>query len=370
MTNMIKDMHKNIKLRDWGVWTTFMEMKGESNHLLSSVVYMKTDDEAWSSFRRVFKNKIYPLNCIFIVSLDIKDMEVFTTEDGRKIVKISLYELVFYLKFILWNEKNNKDNNWNKIKHNEEINKRIIENSLFLFNGIDWSNVVLCFSLFNVNLSGGVISKRHILSPTDLRLSLYVLLFGMKMIKDENEINWNKFLSFSYKNPILSASINERYIEGNIPEDKEKDLNSYLLQNYETSRNIYIFKLIDLLTSKLDKKLTRLEDEKKKDESELKFYIESAKININKKNSDGLEMNNSNKISILEKNIEEVKYLINEEIKKIEIEKNKINELNLKDLIEKFNEIGKIDKSKIGRDLSRLTKFNKKRKKCKNKNKA
>ena len=59
----------------------------------------------------VFKNKIYPLNCIFIVSLDIKDMEVFTTEDGRKIVKISLYELVFYLKFILWNEKNNKDNN-------------------------------------------------------------------------------------------------------------------------------------------------------------------------------------------------------------------------------------------------------------------
>nr|WVH37925.1 RNA polymerase [Dichomitus squalens] len=77
----------------------------------------------------------------------------------------------------------------------------ISQNSIFIFLNQTWSNVVLNFKLNKVDLSGGSISKRHILHTVDIQLVLHLL-----NIFDRSELMSNIVYN-SHKNPILSSSI-------------------------------------------------------------------------------------------------------------------------------------------------------------------
>lgn len=78
----------------------------------------------------------------------------------------------------------------------------IYNNCLFMFSDICWSNIVLNFKLRGVDISGGSISKRHILNTVDFQLfkGLYFLLSF-----DEKEIRQGLFNN--YKNSFLTSYI-------------------------------------------------------------------------------------------------------------------------------------------------------------------
>lgn len=97
---------------------------------------------------------------------------------------------------------------------------------MFIFLNDAWYNIVLAFKLNNIELNGGKFSSRHIMKPSDFVLGTFI---NKLMLSCDSEIsldNINKFYSNSYKNEMLSSSI---------------DLSLY--QNYKN--NEYAFKHLD-----------------------------------------------------------------------------------------------------------------------------
>ena len=88
----------------------------------------------------------------------------------------------------------------------KDENLNIGNKCLFVFENIPWHIVVLKFKLTNVELSGGSITNRHILSTTKSMLTSYLILFfGIDEVQD---ISYNG----SKKDKLLlSPRINKKY---------------------------------------------------------------------------------------------------------------------------------------------------------------
>ena len=59
-----------------------------------------------------------------------------------------------------------------------------IKNSIFIFKSCNWSTILECFYKFGLEVSGGSGVKRHIVSPMDYTLSLFLNLFSENGYKD------------------------------------------------------------------------------------------------------------------------------------------------------------------------------------------
>lgn len=55
------------------------------------------------------------------------------------------------------------------------INNKNINHSIFLFRNLDYREIVTNLALFKVIISGGSNSKKHILSPIQLRLARFII---------------------------------------------------------------------------------------------------------------------------------------------------------------------------------------------------
>lgn len=109
-------------------------------------------------------------------------------------IKVLFYNLTLDELFIII--KNNKDNT--------DIVKEIINSGLFLFEGYDWNEIVEVFLENGIFLTGGLGTKRHIISPTQFRL-MNVLMF----------LNFNySVLSYYYNH------VNYLTNKGNLLKDK------------------------------------------------------------------------------------------------------------------------------------------------------
>jgi hypothetical protein len=82
----------------------------------------------------------------------------------------------------------------------------ILQDSVFIFYNLKWNSIVLFFKLRNIEISGGTISKRHLLDTVSSTLKEFLDLFY-----DYNTNFINKYIiyeSFKNKDGILSSFIN------------------------------------------------------------------------------------------------------------------------------------------------------------------
>ena len=108
----------------------------------------------------------------------------------------------------------------------EKNSKYLGINPIIIFNGLSKGNIIHLFKLHNINLNGGSISRRHKLSITEYRLSIFIDLI------DLFQENKEEFLSF-YKENRFSSKF---YIRPSLK--KEVKLNPYI-NHYNIMNNLY-----------------------------------------------------------------------------------------------------------------------------------
>jgi len=127
------------------------------------------------------------LNDLFRIDRD-NDIDAHTDEDKTK----------YFIRDIFYKCIDTKSEN------------QIYTQTLFVFNNITWSNIVLKFKIHNIDVSGGGTTKRHILSSTDILLSTFlnkifqydhdfILNLGYKTYKDEKEVMSSRIPLNTYK---------------------------------------------------------------------------------------------------------------------------------------------------------------------------
>ena len=176
-----------------------------------------------------------------------------------------------------------------------------------------WSNVLLNFKLNKVDVSGGTISKRHILQTVDYQLVLHLL-----KLYDESEIP--KLIYNNLKDPILSSTIPLDFYNYMLKElnknlnIKIKDINySSIIQNtsifeekavlqdnnYEeivrTNFKLSIEMLISDITKSIQEELLKLKDKSDKIYSELSSFEYQKYGLLNMENQSTKRMRNKEK---------------------------------------------------------------------------
>lgn len=86
----------------------------------------------------------------------------------------------------------------------EKTNHSLLNNVLFVYQDITWSTIQLIFRLINIDVSGGSISKRHMISTAEYNLSriLYTLDYRLEDIYNSSKIysfllKTSNFVSYS-----------------------------------------------------------------------------------------------------------------------------------------------------------------------------
>lgn len=84
------------------------------------------------------------------------------------------------------------------------INNKNINNSIFLFRGLDYHDITTNLAIFKINVSGGSNTKKHLLSPVQLRLARFIIAisthsglevsgsFHYNRIKNQSRIDWTR----------------------------------------------------------------------------------------------------------------------------------------------------------------------------------
>ena len=94
----------------------------------------------------------------------------------------------------------------------DNINKKYISNSLFIFHTIPWKEICKQFLIRNIVISGGSSTRRHIISPVHVKLMVALNTFN-----------------FSYQDVVSSFNKISRYKEISMPKD-ELIFNSALMK--------------------------------------------------------------------------------------------------------------------------------------------
>ena len=201
----------------------------DKNIIYSSVYYI--GDIEYKHLSQILQNKTYSndlhiLNVSWIKTIDLTEVDIvnnldipFSNVHGEK-YKIFIYNMS-YIKFFkildkLFDFRSDKEKN----------SKYLGINPIIIFNGLSKGNIIHLFKLHNINLNGGSISRRHKLSITEYRLSIFIDLI------DLFQENKEEFLSF-YKENRFSSKF---YIRPSLK--KEVKLNPYI-NHYNIMNNLY-----------------------------------------------------------------------------------------------------------------------------------
>jgi len=154
---------------------------------------------------------LYVFNVNRMISLDDRNFEYSSSEHGNYTLTfytLSIEELLGPL--VIEDYKLNKnsevlENIFLKFKHDNDTNSSVeslLERSIFIFNGVIWSNVVLKFKFHGIDISGGGTTNRHVLSENAFKLSFILNTLKSKMdINLINNIKKNK-KEFKLKNSV------------------------------------------------------------------------------------------------------------------------------------------------------------------------
>ena len=192
----------NNRISDYAIIASFGRSFDSSHiennriHLISSI-FLLEDLSYLARLMEDFKrsNKIF---YIFGVFSEVRELEV--RDLGSLVIILCNINDIF--KYIMFNK--NSEGLFNNIFGDLNLDRKdfdsILQQSIFIFNNQMWSNIVLNFKLNKIDVSGGSISKRHILQTVELRFVSFLL-----NILDTTEISEAIYKNF--KNPILSSYI-------------------------------------------------------------------------------------------------------------------------------------------------------------------
>ena len=173
-------------------------------HLISSICLIKQKemDLIGKYLSDYNSDQTQKISYVFILTPNLKEhlKPEVTDKDSLIIIKCSIST---FLKNLLFDYKSNLFFNsvFGELNLESKDFDVICQQSVFIFLNQMWSNVVLNFKLNKVDLSGGSISKRHLLHTVDFQLVLNLIkIFGD--IKNINNLIYN-----SFTNSILSSSI-------------------------------------------------------------------------------------------------------------------------------------------------------------------
>ena len=170
-------------------------------HLISSIFLLEfTYYENVNTYLRGFKDT-EKIKYVFILTPNLAEFIItkVTDQGGLIIIQCSVATL---LKNLFFTEASDSlfNNIFGKLDLESKDFYTISQQSIFVFLNQTWSNVVLNFKLNKVDLSGGSISKRHVLQTVDLQLVLFLLNIL-------NESKLPNVIHNSLNNSILSSSI-------------------------------------------------------------------------------------------------------------------------------------------------------------------
>ena len=179
------------------------------------------------------------INYVFILTPNLvgKIKPEVTDHDGLIMIRCSI---ATFLKILLFSEDSESlfNNIFGKFDLESKDFDTISQQSIFVFLNQTWSNVVLNFKINKVDVSGGNISKRHVLQTVDLQLVLFLLNIF-------NESKLPNVIHNSLNNSILSSSIPidfyNKFAGIDLLNSKVKDLN---ISSVIDDPSIYVDSLI------------------------------------------------------------------------------------------------------------------------------
>lgn len=206
---------------------------------------------------------------------------------------------------------------------------------LFIFEDIEWYNIVLMFKLKNIMISGGTITRRHKLNSVECNLITF-LMYLEKFKIDRNLIYEN------YHDKSLNNFYNEDASQLLIQQFNEQNqkLNSILMIDIIKTEN-------EKLLIKKEKSIKFIEEEIKRIDNNIKQLssISTAEINvkhISKKELRDIRKGKKGKTELMKEKLD--KKIIN--LKNKLIEKNKLLIIEKSNLIEIKNKIKSVIENK------------------------
>lgn len=177
-------------------------------HLISSICLIKQKEmdligEFLNGYKSTYSEKMF---YVFIISPNLNKYvkEEIYNLDNLVIIRIGIN---VFLENLIFTDKSGSlfENIFGSLNLKSKDFDVISQQSVFIFLNQMWSNILLNFKINKVDVSGGSISKRHILHSVDYQLVLHLL-----KIFDESKIMSNIVYN-SLKDPILSSSIPLNY---------------------------------------------------------------------------------------------------------------------------------------------------------------
>ena len=211
--NTMYNNSPNSENSDFAIISTFSRSFDTSHniknriHLVSSICLIKqTEMEIIGNYlNNYYPNTSEKISYVFILTANlINYMQPDITNKGSLvIIKCSIST---FIKNMLFTEESNSlfDNVFGGLNLKSKDFDSICQQSVFIFLNQMWSNVLLNFKLSKVDVSGGSITKRHLLQTVDFQLVTNLLKFF-----DESVIP--NLIYKSFKEPMISSSIPLNY---------------------------------------------------------------------------------------------------------------------------------------------------------------
>lgn len=161
------------------------------------------------------------INSLFIITK--QDQLNNENEPKRIIIQINDTEIfyfhIFTLEFFSQYIEYTLNNKNVKKEHNEKLfqAKKLLKNSIILFENLKWSTIVSTFLNKNVEISGGSTVRRHITNQMNYLLSL--------------------FMYKTFDNPYHNVVISTNLIDKNLYQSKENIENNYSVHNENNTNN-------------------------------------------------------------------------------------------------------------------------------------
>lgn len=310
-------------------------------HLVSSIFYTNNFE----------LNKDTKFNSVhYIIFIELIDLDKFEIIEHNSTCIEFQISLPYFLKFFLGLSSSFESflevligNSFEKAKENRSL----LNNVLFVYKDISWGTIQAIYKNINVDISGGSISKRHVLSTAEYNLSSMLLSLRYNMVDIYNS------------SIILSKQI-QKSKGGDIDNSELSSILSYDLEINKMIRLNTIANFLNLKIGNIKADINSLELEVKSRQGKILFSDDSLKIystdtpKIKKLKNNILK--SKNKIEKLKQEISS----LNSKVTELNSEVSTLPSLSPSELRDKYNNL--ISGINIRNDVSNFKNYFNKRK--------
>lgn len=194
-------------------------------HLVSSIFipnnHFNLDLNRLSVVLKTLKYKKYILT--IYLDEEISEVKIFTYGESLIEFKVGIYKLLSYLTTVNTYQGLIELVMGQKFSNTKDFDS-VINDVLFVFENLTWLNIKLYFKLYNIQIGGGTITKRHLLSTTHYNLSFFLTLLGVNS-KDIYDSFTNELLKPKHENKVNLLP----YKKENLNENLNYDLITQLM---------------------------------------------------------------------------------------------------------------------------------------------